>query len=91
MIGADDLLSFPKSALLFVLRALWWLAWDLLVEGIGWTIGWVFYRALTFGRFPDFGVNEQENASYPLRLSVELTGLAILAVAIWLLSGHWPA
>jgi hypothetical protein len=34
------------------LRVLLFIGWDLLVEYVGWIIGWTFYRFLSFGQFP---------------------------------------
>ncbi|AKJ31943.1 hypothetical protein AAW51_5252 [Caldimonas brevitalea] len=90
MLDADDLLFRPVSLLLVVLRACWWLAWDFCVQTIGWSIGWAVYRLLTLGRFPSEGVFDADEASGGVALVVEVTGLAVLASAIWYLSGQWP-
>jgi len=73
--------------LLMILRGLSFVAWELLVEYVGWSIGWAFYRVVTFGKFPSSGWRELENASTPLALFVEFTGLGLLAGSIYLLSG----
>ena len=42
-----ELLARP---LLWVLRALWWLAWDFMVLTVAWSTGWPIWRLLTIGR-----------------------------------------
>ena len=71
---------------IFCLRGLLYLGWDFCVETIGWTIGWWFYRAVTFGKFPTEKWEEQDNVPLILALSVEFTGLGILAGLIYLLT-----
>jgi len=73
--------------ILWVLRILQFIAWDLLVSYVGWSIGWFFYRTITFGRFPSEGLGELDNCSCSKAVLVEFTGLAILAGAILLISG----
>ena len=52
MIDPTDWFDTPKSILLAVLRVLWWLAWDVCVQTVGWSIGWCVLRVLTLGRYP---------------------------------------
>lgn len=85
----DDLLSLLKWPVVALLRALWWLSWELLVQTIGWSIGWVFLRALTFGRFPEERFRGLDDASWSKALFIEAVGLVLLALAIWALSGSW--
>ena len=72
--------------ILLVLRFLQFLAWDLLVTHVGWSIGWFFYRTITLGHFPNEGLDDLDNCSWGKALIVELTGLGLLASAIMLLS-----
>ena len=90
MIDPSDLLELPKSFFVGVLRALWWLAWDFCVETVGWSVGWLMLRLITFGQFPREPLSGVEQASTALSLFVEAVGLATLATSIWLLSGSWP-
>ena len=53
MIDPTDWFDTPKSILLAVLRVLWWLAWDVCVQTVGWSIGWCVLRVLTLGRYPE--------------------------------------
>lgn len=82
MIDLDDI--FRPA--LWVARALWWLGWEFMVRTVGWSIGWVIWRGLTLGRFPDTGFHDLEQTGFWPSLLVELTGLAALAGAIWWLS-----
>ena len=90
MIDIDDVITVPRSILAAVLRALWWLAWDFGVETIGWSIGWGFYRGVSAGRFPRERLGEQDEASVGVALLVQVTGLLLLALAIWLVTSRWP-
>jgi hypothetical protein len=87
----DDAIGAPRTIMVAVLRALWWLAWDFGVETIGWSIGWGFYRLATGGRFTHERLGEQDEAGSGVALFVEVTGLVILALAIWLVASEWPA
>ena len=86
----DDAIAAPRSIIAAVLRALWWLAWDFGVETIGWSIGWGVCRLVTAGRFPHERLGEQDEASSGVAGLVEGTGLLVLALAIWLVTSHWP-
>jgi hypothetical protein len=86
----SDLLDLPKSFFVGILRGLWWLAWDFCVEIIGWSIGWLVLRLITFGQFPSEPLGGVDQASFGRALFVEVVGLVALASAIWLLSGNWP-
>ena len=71
---------------LWIARALLWVGWDLLVRTIGWSIGWVFFRAITFGRFPGMGIGELDQTSFGFSLIIELVGLLLLAGFVLLLT-----
>lgn len=90
MLDPSDFFAPPKNFLLGILRALWWLAWDFCVETIGWSIGWLMLRLVTFGRFPDEPLSGVDQASTGVALFVQLVGLGTLAGFIWFLSGNWP-
>lgn len=86
MLEAVDLIR----PVLWVVRALWWLGWEFMVRTVGWSIGWAVWRTLTLGRFPDTGFRDLDETSDWASILVELTGLAVLAGVIWLLSRHAP-
>ena len=71
-----------------LMRTLWFVVWELGVEGLGWWIGWPAARLATAGKFPTQGFAEQEHAPLRVALGLELLGLAILAVVITLIA-HW--
>jgi hypothetical protein len=82
---ADDigkpLLRFVVSCLRFLLH----LGWDWGVEVIGWSVGWCFFRVISLGTFPKENWDEQERASFSTSLTVEITGLGLIAGLIYLL------
>lgn len=78
-----DLLAKP---LLWVLRGLWWLAWDFLVLTVAWSIGWPVCRGVSFGRFPHAGFHGFDDAGLLESIVVCVVGFAVLAGALWLLS-----
>lgn len=90
MLDLSDLSSGLTRLVLSLLRGFWWLAWDFAVQTIGWTIGWLFWRVVTVGRFPREALGDIDEAPWFTRLIVDLTGLAVIAAGIWLLSGLWP-
>ncbi len=90
MIDLADWFELPRNLLVGALRLMWWLAWDLLVETIGWTIGWFFWRMVSVGRFPCEGLGQQEEAPWTTHWLLQATGLGLLALAIWALTGAWP-
>ena len=69
--------------LLWLARALWWLADTSTLSSAGWTIGWPACRLLTLGRFPGAGFAGRRSASILDCVVVELVGLVILGTAIW--------
>ena len=73
---------------LWIARALLWVGWDLLVRTIGWSIGWVFFRAITFGRFPDTGIGDLDQTSFVYSLIIEFTGLLLLAGFVFFLTQY---
>jgi hypothetical protein len=91
LIDLSDTLDYPKNAILFVLRVLWWFAWDFCVETIFWSLGWLTLRIVTFGRFPQEKITEVDSVYWPKALLVEAVGALVLGAAIWLLSGEWPS
>ena len=90
MSDLSDLLDLPRGALVVVLRALWWLAWDFCVETVGWSIGWLVLRLASLGQFPREPLHGVDEAGRATAFLVEAVGLLALATAIWVLSDHWP-
>ena len=90
MIDPTDWFDTPKSTLLAVLRALWWLAWDFCIQTVGWSIGWCVLRMLTLGRYPEERVGGVDGAETGTAILVEIVGLVVLALGIWWLAGEWP-
>jgi hypothetical protein len=72
-------------------RTLLWVGWDMLFQTVGWSIGWLVLRAVTFGHVPHFGFTELEQASWWYGLLVEFVGLATLGALVWYLSGLLPS
>lgn len=89
----DFLLEFAdlsRSALVAVLRVLWWLGWDFAFCTIGWSIGWCFFRVITLGRFPAEALGELDDAPWIVVALVDTVGLTLLALAIFWLTHVWP-
>ncbi|MBT0959585.1 hypothetical protein [Denitromonas iodatirespirans] len=87
---AGDVFELPRTLLVGVLRALWWLGWEFMIETVGWSIGWCALRVLTVGRFPRERLSGQDDASGPVQCLVESVGLLCLAALLWRLTGEWP-
>lgn len=85
-----DLLRPVLRLFLGFLRLLQFLAWDLLVSYIGWSLGWTFYRIITFGAFPREGLGDLESCSWWKAILVELTGLALLGGLTFFIAGLVP-
>lgn len=90
MLDPTDWIDLPKNLVLGVLRALWWLGWDFIIQTVGWSIGWCVLRVLTLGHYPRERLGDLAGASWVTSLWVELVGLAVLATTIWWLAGAWP-
>jgi len=89
----DLLLEFTdltRSTVVAILRVLWWLGWDFAFCTIGWSIGWCFFRTITFGRFPAERFGELDEAPWIVVALVETSGLALLALGIFELTRVWP-
>lgn len=90
MLDPGDLLDTPRHLLLAILRILWWLAWDFCFEIIGWSVGWLACRLLSFGKFPKEGISQINEANSSTAFLIEILGLAVIAIGIYLLSHAWP-
>lgn len=91
MLDFLDIIELPRKLILGLLRALWWLGWEFCVQTVGWSVGWFFCRAITFGRFPSEQLNQLDEASLFIAFVVEALGLALIALAIYFLSQTWPS
>lgn len=85
-----DFGDLSRTAIAKLLRTLWWLGWDFCVRTIGWSIGWVFFRIVTLGRFPSEGFRQVDEAPWFVGLLVEAFGLALLALSVYAVTQSWP-
>lgn len=90
MIDLPDWLDAPKGLVLGVLRVLWWLAWDVCIETVAWSVGWCVLRLVTLGRYPQERFGGVDDARTGTAALVEIVGLVVLALGIWWLAGEWP-
>ena len=75
----------PVLALLhWFFRSLLYIACELGLRVIGWSVGWYLWRLLTFGHFPSAGLRDEALTSRRISVPVELSGLLALA---WLAFG----
>ena len=86
--GFDAFVRPILSSVLAVARVLLWLGWDFGFQIVGWSIGWVVCRIITFGKFPHVGFGDVEQMEFWVALLVEIIGLLVLALAVLLLSGY---
>ena len=75
---------------LWLARALWWLGFEFMIRTVGWSIGWLIWRAFTLGRFPETGIRELDDTVLWASIMVEITSLAALAGVIWWLTINMP-
>jgi len=66
----------------YIFRGLLWLAWDLSIEIIGWTIGWIILRMVTIGKYPQFQLSEQDKVPLWQALSIEFLGVSALGLTV---------
>jgi len=71
----------------YIGRGLLWLAWDLSIVIIGWSIGWGALRIITLGKYPQHKFLEQNKASTWQAILIELFGIGILGLAVFILYG----
>jgi hypothetical protein len=83
---AEYLLRPFATALLWVLRALLWLGWELMFSTIGWSVGWCVIRVISLGRLPSVSIRDEEHYDLLPRILVELVGLGSLFAACWWLA-----
>ena len=90
MIDLPDWLEAPRGLVVGVLRVLWWLAWEVCIQTVGWSVGWCVLRIVTLGRYPQERFGGVDDAETGTAILVEIVGLLVLALAIWWLAGEWP-
>jgi len=71
----------------YIFRGLLWLAWDLSIEIIGWSIGWGALRVITLGKYPHYQFSEQDKAPPWQAILIELFGIGILSLTVFALYG----
>lgn len=71
----------------YIFRGLLWLAWDVSIEMIGWSIGWGVLRIITFGKYPQYQITEQEKAPLWQTILIEFFGIGILSLTVFVLYG----
>lgn len=71
----------------YIFRGVLWLAWDLSIQMIGWSVGWFVLRLLTFGHLPNYKFSEQNIASFGQALFIELFGVFIIGLITFLSYG----
>lgn len=82
---ASESLKPIARLFLAIVRGLIWLAWELMIQTIGWSIGWVICRVISFGYFPKEKVSELDSTPVTVAFVVEIIGLAFLCfLAYWL-------
>jgi hypothetical protein len=86
----SELGELPQTIVVGLLRALWWLGWDFCVRTVGWSIGWIFLRAITLGRFPAVRISQLDDSPVLIGILVEVLGLALLAACIFAVTQSWP-
>ena len=84
-----EILELAARPVFLLARFLLWLAWDLVVLTIAWSIGWPVWRALTLGRFPHVGISEYEASGTGEAFLVCGAGFAVLLAVIWSLAHHF--
>ena len=80
--GIGELLRLVYRVIVAGFRIVQLVAWEWLFHGIGWHLGWLFYRVVSFGRFPSARSRDEYQASLSTVLLVELTGLTLLGILI---------
>ncbi|WP_019027697.1 hypothetical protein [Colwellia piezophila] len=66
----------------YLFRGLLWLAWDLSIKIIAWSIGWGMLRFITVGRYPKHKFSEQNKASFWQAVFIEFIGLGLLGLVV---------
>lgn len=88
---AELLIRPIASALLFVVRGLLWIGWELCFQTVGWAVGWLVCRLVSAGRFPAEGLGALEQVHEGKAFAVECIGLGCLFFLAWALSRYLGA
>ena len=79
------LLRLLAQPLLFLIRIIIYLTWEVMCEKLLWYLGWPVSRAITAGHFPKSGIHEGEQETPFKFFIVALIGLAYpIAIAVLL-------
>ena len=82
VIGLLRLLAQP---LLFLVRVIVYLSWEVLCEKCLWYLGWPVSRTLTLGNFPKSGITDGEKEAPFVFFIVSLIGIIYpIAIAVML-------
>jgi hypothetical protein len=74
-----EILEQIARPLLAIARFLFWLAWEWFFHTISWSVGWPICKLLSFGRFPEAGFRDIDEASDWAAFVVCFLGLVTLA------------
>lgn len=67
-------------------RILLWLVWEMLLQRVGWWIGWPICRILCLGKFPEVGFRDFESSEWYEAAIVCSIGLGALSGTMgWLI------
>ncbi len=67
------------------LKILRYFAFELMFEGLGWAIGWLVLRLITFGRYPKQRFFQSNDASILVSIGVEIVGMLVLCMGVFAL------
>lgn len=90
MSDLSDLVTLSTSIFAAVFRVLWWIIRDFLLEKVLCSLGWVALKLLTFGRYPGHRFGENDAAGRGIQFLEMVTGIFLLGVFVWFLSGAGP-
>ena len=81
----NDITDVLVRPVLAVARAIGWVVSEFLIHIVTWSIGWPLWRLVTFGRYPESGFGDGEEAGTIETVLVSGLGLVVLAAVGWLL------
>ena len=65
-------------------KAVIWLAWEISIELVAWSVGWATLRVATLGHWPACGIKDYDSVEWPTRLVVLFVGISVPAsLAVW--------
>jgi hypothetical protein len=82
----DDILELLLKPFVFIFswifRIVFYLSVEIVHEYIAWSVGWTFWRTLSFGNYPAQGIWDDEKAPILTNLFVSLTGYFIITLLV---------